>query len=202
MTGPKLIVLCASTGLGLALLLACGSPDPQAPADPAPTETPAARTAPPPPARLKKDLPATCALLPPDEVQALIGLPAKRWKKNRLETESPLLSSCAWRLQGTRPVILSLVVRTNPNPKKRKDWSRKVLQPLIAQGRTDKKGRHYAYRELSGLGSQAAFSSADGQLRWSEGHHLLFTLHTQKADLLTREQFLTLARAVSAKVQR
>ncbi len=201
MTRSKLATTPALVLLGLIALTACLSPQEEAPTADTTTGAPVPQTGPKPPTlHLKKELPTVCSLLPPDELRNLLGFPAKRWKQGNLGTDNPLLASCAWRLDAPKPVILSLVVRSNPKPQRRADWSRKILQPLIADGRTDKKGTNYPYEAVPELGSQAAWSSADGQLRWSEGHRYLFTLHTQKANLLTQDQFLTLARSVRAKI--
>lgn len=197
-------ITCAMALVAATLLAACGSPE-KAPAKSTaqtaasaqkiPAE--AAATAEPPAGRT---LPAPCTLLPPAELQQLTGLEAKRWKRDLLDAEHPLLDTCAWRLDGDKPIILSLNVRSNPNAKRRTGWSAKILQKLLAQGRTDKKGTKFQYLPVPGLGDLAAWSQEDGQIRWSEDNQFLFTLHTQKADLLTRDQFVALAQAASKKV--
>ena len=189
-----------------ALVIGCGgraespAPAPAAPAEvAAPQETSPPKEASAP--NTDRALTSTCALLSPELLQSLTGLPAKRWKKDLLDAESPELGTCAWKLDGAKPIILTLNVRSNPNPKKRTAWAEKILQKLLAEGRKDKKGTQYPYEAVSGVGDLAAFSQADGQLRWSEGQVLVYTLHTQKPELLTKDQFVAVAQAVSANTR-
>lgn len=207
MTRRNLTLFLCLTCLSVSFLVACGEPTEESPEGPSSAAEASASQAPAPaapskPPELLEDLPATCALLPPDQLQELTGLEAKRWKRDQADNANPLLDSCAWRLDGDKPIILTLTVRANKSAKKRPDWSDDILQPLLTDGRTDKQGKNYPYEAVSGVGTRAAWSAADAQLRWSADNRYLLTLHTQKPGLLSKTQFLALAEAVNAKIYR